>query len=229
MYKEKRFLCVIPARKGSKRIKWKNIVPLAGRPLLEYTIECAKNSLYIDRVIVSTDSYFIKKLAQQNGVDVPFIRPKILATDEAKTIDVLLHAIEYCKNIENQTYDYVVLLQNTSPLRKTWQVDEAIEKIVNNLSDSLVSISALKIRAELMRKFYDDKNVTPIFNEEEIGNLIYRVNGAIYINRINKNLNKNTILANNNLAYIMDKKTSVDIDTIEDIEMAEYYLETKKG
>lgn len=229
MYKEKRFLCVIPARKGSKRIKWKNIVPLAGRPLLEYTIECAKKSLYIDRVIVSTDSYFIKKLAQQNGVDVPFIRPKILATDEAKTIDVLLHTIEYCKNIENQTYDYVVLLQNTSPLRKTWQVDEAIEKIVNNLSDSLVSISALKIRAELMRKFYDDKNITPIFNKEEIGNLIYRVNGAIYINRINKNLNKNTILANNNLAYIMDKKTSVDIDTIEDIEMAEYYLETKKG
>jgi acylneuraminate cytidylyltransferase len=229
MYKEKRFLCVIPARKGSKRIKWKNILPLAGRPLLEYTIECAKKSLYIDRVIVSTDSYFIKKLAQQNGVDVPFIRPKILATDEAKTIDVLLHTIEYCKNIENQTYDYVVLLQNTSPLRKTWQVDEAIEKIVNNLSDSLVSISALKIRAELMRKFYDDKNITPIFNKEEIGNLIYRVNGAIYINRINKNLNKNTILANNNLAYIMDKKTSVDIDTIEDIEMAEYYLETKKG
>lgn len=229
MYKEKRFLCVIPARKGSKRIKWKNIVPLAGKPLLEYTIECAKKSLYIDRVIVSTDSYFIKKLAQQNGVDVPFIRPKILATDEAKTIDVLLHTIEYCKNIENQTYDYVVLLQNTSPLRKTWQVDEAIEKIVNNLSDSLVSISALKIRAELMRKFYDDKNITPIFNKEEIGNLIYRVNGAIYINRINKNLNKNTILANNNLAYIMDKKTSVDIDTIEDIEMAEYYLETKKG
>ena len=80
-----------------------------------------------------------------------------------------------------------------------------------------------------MRKFYDDKNITPIFNKEEIGNLIYRVNGAIYINRINKNLNKNTILANNNLAYIMDKKTSVDIDTIEDIEMAEYYLETKKG
>ena len=229
MYKEKRFLCVIPARKGSKRIKWKNIVPLAGKPLLEYTIECAKKSLYIDRVIVSTDSYFIKKLAQQNGVDVPFIRPKILATDEAKTIDVLLHTIEYCKNIENQTYDYVVLLQNTSPLRKTWQEDEAIEKIVNNLSDSLVSISALKIRAELMRKFYDDKNITPIFNKEEIGNLIYRVNGAIYINRINKNLNKNTILANNNLAYIMDKKTSVDIDTIEDIEMAEYYLETKKG
>ena len=147
MYKEKKFLCVIPARKGSKRIKWKNIVPLAGKPLLEYTIECA----------------------------------------------------------------------------------EAIEKLVNNDFESLVSISALKVRPELMRKFYDDKNIIPIFNEKETGNLLYRVNGAIYINKINKNLNKNTILANNNLAYIMDKKTSVDIDTIEDIEIAEYYLETKKG
>ncbi len=229
MYKGKKFLCVIPARKGSKRIKWKNIVPLAGKSLLEYTIECAKKSIYIDRVIVSTDSYFIKKLAQQNGVDVPFLRPRNLATDEAKTIDVLLHAIEYCESIENQKYDYIVLLQNTSPLRKTWQVDEAIEKIVNNDFESLVSISALKVRPELMRKFYDDKNIIPIFNEKETGNLLYRVNGAIYINKINKNLNKNTILANNNLAYIMDKKTSVDIDTIEDIEMAEYYLETKKG
>ena len=227
MYKEKKFLCVIPARKGSKRIKWKNIVPLAGKPLLEYTIECAKKSIYVDRVIVSTDSYFIKKLAQQNGVDVPFLRPRNLATDEAKTIDVLLHTIEYCENIENQKYDYIVLLQNTSPLRKTWQVDEAIEKIVNNDFESLVSISALKVRPELMRKFYDDKNIIPIF--KETGNLLYRVNGAIYINKINKNLNKNTILANNNLAYIMDKKTSVDIDTIEDIEIAEYYLETKKG
>lgn len=229
MYKEKKFLCVIPARKGSKRIKWKNIVPLAGKPLLEYTIECAKKSIYVDRVIVSTDSYFIKKLAQQNGVDVPFLRPRNLATDEAKTIDVLLHTIEYCENIENQKYDYIVLLQNTSPLRKTWQVDEAIEKIVNNDFESLVSISALKVRPELMRKFYDDKNIIPIFNEKETENLLYRVNGAIYINKINKNLNKNTILANNNLAYIMDKKTSVDIDTIEDIEIAEYYLETKKG
>ena len=229
MYKEKKFLCVIPARKGSKRIKWKNIVPLAGKPLLEYTIECAKKSIYVDRVIVSTDSYFIKKLAQQNGVDVPFLRPRNLATDEAKTIDVLLHTIEYCENIENQKYDYIVLLQNTSPLRKTWQVDEAIEKIVNNDFESLVSISALKVRPELMRKFYDDKNIISIFNEKETGNLLYRVNGAIYINKINKNLNKNTILANNNLAYIMDKKTSVDIDTIEDIEIAEYYLETKKG
>lgn len=229
MYKEKKILCVIPARKGSKRIKWKNIILLAEKPLLEYTIECAKNSLYIDRIIVSTDSYFIKKLAQKNGADVPFIRPKILATDEAKSIDVLLHTIQYCETVENQTYDYIVLLQNTSPLRQAWQVDEAIEKLVIDESDSLVSISELKEKPVLMRKFCDNKNIIPIFNENEIGSVIYRVNGAIYINRINKNLNKDTILADNSLAYIMDKKTSVDIDNIEDIKIAEYYLSIEEN
>lgn len=227
MYKGKKILCVIPARKGSKRIKWKNIISLASRPLLEYTINCAMNSKYIDRVIVSTDSYFIKDLAKKMGADTPFLRPKNLATDDARTIDVLLHTIKYCEEIENEEYDYLVLLQNTSPLRKSWQVDEAIEKIVSSSLSSLISISEVRERPILMKKLSaNNKKLTPLLNDLKNNEYksIYRINGAIFINKIDKNFNSNTILAYNQLPYIMDRKTSIDIDTIEDIKIAEYYL-----
>ena len=157
MYKEKKILCIIPARKGSKRIKWKNIVPLAEKPLLEYTINCAINSKYIDRVVVSTDSYYIKDLAKKMGADTPFLRPKNLATDDAKTIDVLLHALKYCEEVEKEKYDYLVLLQNTSPLRKSWQVDDAIEKIVSSTLNSLISLSEVREHPTLMKKLSNDK------------------------------------------------------------------------
>ncbi|MDC7954281.1 acylneuraminate cytidylyltransferase family protein [Fusobacterium simiae] len=226
MYNDKKILCIIPARKGSKRIKWKNIVPLAGKPLLEYTINCAINSKYIDRVIVSTDSYFIKDLAKKMGADTPFLRPKNLATDDARTIDVLLHTIKYCEEFENEKYDYLVLLQNTSPLRKSWQVDEAIEKIVSSSLNSLISISEVKEHPALMKILFNEEKLLPLLStlkKREFKN-IYRINGAIFINKIDKNFNSNTILTNNQLPYIMDRKTSIDIDTIEDVKIAEYYL-----
>lgn len=233
MYREKKILCVIPARKGSKRIKWKNIVPLAGSPMLEYTVKCALNSKYIDRVIVSTDSYYIKKLAKKMGADTPFIRPKNLATDDAKTIDVLLHAVKYCEEFEKEKYDYLVLLQNTSPLRKSWQVDEAIEKIVSSTLDSLVSISEVREHPVLMKILSNNKKLIPLLNNLKKNKFrsIYRINGAIFINKIDKNFNSDTILTNNQLPYIMKRETSIDIDTIEDIKVAEYYLgvENKKN
>ena len=230
MYKEKKILCIIPARKGSKRIKWKNIVPLAERPLLEYTINCAVNSKYIDRVVVSTDSYYIKDLAKKMGADTPFLRPKNLATDDAKTIDVLLHALKYCEEVEKEKYDYLVLLQNTSPLRKSWQVDDAIEKIVLSTLNSLISLSEVREHPTLMKKLSNDKRISPLLNNSKKNDYgcIYRINGAIFINKINKNFNSDTILTNNQLPYIMNRETSVDIDTIEDIKIAEYYLGVEK-
>ena len=229
MYKGKKILCVIPVRKGSKRIKWKNIVSLAEKPLLEYTVDCAKNSKYIDRVIVSTDSYFIKSLAKKMGVDVPFIRPKNLATDNAKTIDVLLHTLRYCKEFENEKYDYLVLLQNTSPLRKSWQVDDAIKKVVSSTLNSLISISEVREHPTLMKVFFNNKKLIPLLSTLKDNKFkdVYRINGAIFINKIDENFNSDTILTNNQLPYIMDRETSIDIDTIEDIKIAEYYLGIK--
>ena len=137
MYNGKTFLGIIPARGGSKGIPQKNIRVVNGKPLIQYTIEEAKNSKYLDRVIISTDDQDIEKVSVSVGGEVPFLRPKEFATDEAKTIDVLIHAVTELRK-QGFSYDYLVLLQPTQPLRKSWHIDNAIKKIVDNNEESLV-------------------------------------------------------------------------------------------
>ena len=127
MYKNKRILALIPARGGSKGIKDKNIIELCGKPLIAYSIDAAKNSKYIDDILVSTDSEKIAEVAKKYGARVPFLRPYELATDTSTTLDVVLHAIDYV-NKEEKKYDTLILLQPTAPLRKTEDIDSAIEK-----------------------------------------------------------------------------------------------------
>ena len=124
----------------------------------------------------------------------------------------------------------MVLLQNTSPLRKSWQVDEAIQKIVSSTLDSLVSISEVREHPVLMKILSNNKKLIPLLNNLKKNKFrsIYRINGAIFINKIDKNFNSDTILTNNQLPYIMKRETSIDIDTIEDIKVAEYYLGVEK-
>src|SRR5690606_12646538 len=126
MYRDRRFLAVIPARGGSKGIPNKNIVDVNGKPLIQYTVEAALNSKYLDRIIVSTDSLEIAKVAKACGAEVPFLRPAELATDTSKTIEALLHAVREIST-SNLRYDYLVLLQPTQPLRQSFHIDEAVE------------------------------------------------------------------------------------------------------
>ena len=150
MYKDKTFLVIIPARGGSKGIPNKNIIEVEGKPLIKYTIDAALDSKYIDRVVVSTDSKEIARVSVDSGADVPFLRPDELSIDTAKTIDALIHAVNTLQEYGN-TYDYLVLLQPTQPLRQSFHIDEAIEKIVEKNKDSLVSISPVQEHPILMR------------------------------------------------------------------------------
>ena len=226
-----RILAIVPARGGSKGIKDKNIKEIEGRPLIEYTIEAAKRCEYIDEIVVSTDSEKIAKVAKKAGAKVPFLRPDELASDTARTIDVVLFTIEQLKLI-GQEYDIVVLLQPTSPLRDEDDICGAIEKYVSCNMKSLVSVSEVSESPILMRQIVDETHMEKLLN---INSTIrrqdmvkyYMVNGSIYINKIEE-LNSDTSLNDNVIPYVMDRSHSVDIDDYVDIEVMKYYVNKRK-
>lgn len=228
----KKIIALIPARGGSKGIKDKNIFEIEGKPLIAYTIDEAKKSRYIDEIIVSTDSEKIKKVSLDYGASVPFIRPGDLSTDKAATIDVVIHALNYLKD-KNMKYDYLVLLQPTSPLRKVMDIDEAIKTFANNGERGLASVSKVSDSPILIRNL--DENSGKMKRLIDIKSSIrrqdmpvfYRINGAIYINLINE-ISENTSLNDNECYYVMSREHSVDIDEYVDIEIAKYYLGKEK-
>lgn len=229
MYKGKKILGLIPARGGSKGIPSKNIIEIYGKPLIQYSIECAKGSKYLDRTIISTDDMKIKDVAVKCGGDVPFMRPPELALDTSKTIDAVVHAINWLKE-HGEEYDYLVLLQNTVPLRKPWHIDEAIEKLFASNEKSLVSVTEVDENPVLMRTINEDGTVHNLLNVNSTMRRqdfpkFYRVDGAIYIQKLDKDFGLNTSLNDGRLSYIIEERYSVDIDTYLDIRKIEYYLE----
>lgn len=229
MYKGKKILGLIPARGGSKGIPSKNIIEIYGKPLIQYSIECAKGSKYLDRTIISTDDTKIKDVAVKCGGDVPFMRPPELALDTSKTIDAVVHAINWLKE-HGEEYDYLVLLQNTVPLRKPWHIDEAIEKLFASNEKSLVSVTEVDENPVLMRTINADGTVHNLLNVNSTMRRqdfpkFYRVDGAIYIQKLDKDFGLNTSLNDGRLSYIIEERYSVDIDTYLDIRKIEYYLE----
>lgn len=221
MYKDNTFLAVIPARGGSKGIPKKNLFNIKGKPLISYTIDEALRSRYVDKIVVSTDCQEIADVAQQNGAEVPFLRPGHLAADDSKTIDVLLHAVnQLAKN--NERFDYIVLLQPTQPLRKYWHIDHAIEQAIEKKQSDLVSVSVVKDHPLLIRSV-DEKGTlqrllpqnSTVRRQEFIP--YYKVNGAIYINKLDGSFHENVSLNDNSYPFFMDKKYDLDIDDMDDI------------
>ena len=232
MYKNKKILAVIPARGGSKGIPSKNIFNVGGQPLIKYTIDCAKNSKYLDRTVISTDSLEIKRVAEEYGGDVPFMRPAELALDTSKTIDSIVHAVKTLKEM-GEEYDYVMIIQNTVPLRKSWHVDESIEKIADSNERSLVSVTEVEKHPILMRTLNEDGTLKNLLHMNSTMRRqdfpkFYKVDGAIAIQKIDKEFNLNTSINDGKLAYIMESKYSIDIDNYIDIKVIEYYLEKER-
>jgi len=214
MHNDKTFLAIIPARGGSKRLPNKNILPLAGKPLLAWSIEAALNSEYIDKVIVSSDDKEILNVSKEWAVET-IERPKVLATDDAKTVDVVLDIIYKLNN----AYDYIVLLQPTSPLRKEKHIDEAIELLFKKNADAIVSVCEAEY-SPLWCNILPENGDMSGFLKEEIKNKrsqdlpkYYRINGAIYICKRAKLLAEKTFFIKKRIyAYIMDWYASIDID-----------------
>ncbi len=220
-----KILAIIPARAGSKGIKDKNIINLNGKPLIAHSIEAGLKSKYIDKVIVTTDGEEIAKVAKSYGAEVPFMRPDYLSSDTSKIIDAVMHCIDELKKL-GEEYDYMVLLQPTQPLRQSWHIDEAIELILQKNEEALVSVSKVKDHPILMRTIDENGHAINLLEcsstkRRQDFQDFYKVNGAIYINKINENLNNNTSLNDNKLVYIMDEKYDVDIDEMLDLQVAE--------
>lgn len=216
-----KILAIIPARGGSKGVSRKNIRELAGKPLIAWTIEEAKKSKYIDQIILSSEDDEIIEVAKKYGCEVPFKRPKELAQDDTPGIDPVLHAIEQCPG-----YEYVVLLQPTSPLRTVADIDGCIEKLLSCNGDFCVSVTEPEKSPYWMYTIENDR-ITPLLAQDK---LIarrqelpksYALNGAVYVAEINKLTIEKSFITEKTVAYIMSQEKSFDIDTIIDFKICE--------
>jgi CMP-N-acetylneuraminic acid synthetase len=225
----KRVLAVIPARGGSKGVPRKNVRELAGKPLVCWTIDAARYSKYIDRLIISSDDEEIIGVAKAAGCDVPFTRPAELATDTASGVDVLCHAIEHA----GAEYEYVVLLQPTSPLRQTSDIDDAIKMCAERSLASVVSVVEASKSPFWMFQMEDDGALSPFVentstNRQELPK-VYALNGAIYVLSIAPFLKNRKILNENMVGYVMPAERSFDIDSEMDFLICEFIKNSLLG
>ena len=227
-------LALITARSGSKRLKNKNILDFNDNPLIATSITEALKSKYIDEVIISTDDQQIADIAKTFGGSVFFKRPSSLAEDESSSISVVLHAINELGKM-NKHYKHLILLQPTSPLRKSYHIDEAIELYNNYKADCLISISEASSKSQMKNFLCIDEMSNDYIKfanikKRDIKNYSkFRINGALYLVKIDLMQNqKSIILKSNTFAYIMDKKFSIDIDTESDFRLAEEIIKNSQ-
>jgi len=231
MYKRKTILAIIPARGGSKELPRKNIRLLLGKPLIAWTIEQTLVSKYLDRVVVSTDDEEIAEVSRRYGAEVPFIRPKELATDDISTVTVIEHSIRELENREDYKPDLLILLQPTSPLRAVEDIDNSIEMLVNNTNaDALVSITLVSEPPYWM-KVINKKGYLKDFIGGDFKNLkrqslpeVYILNGALYVIKRTVFIKERTFIPPKTLGFIMPRERSIDIDSEMDLKLAEILM-----
>mgnify|MGYP003948215035 FL=1 len=218
----KKILSLIPARAGSKRLPQKNMAELGGRPLIAWTIEASLNSKYITKTVVSSDSKEILKIAKEYGADF-LKRPGLLANDTASSESVVAHALE---SIEEK-FNFIVLLQPTSPLRKTEDIDNSFEKLFRENVTALVSVcetdnKILKAFKENEKGFLEglSNNKYPFMRRQDLPKT-YMSNGAIYIVKVSDFLKNNSFYTDKTISYVMHGDSNLDIDTKDDLKKAE--------
>lgn len=226
MIDNKTVLAIIPARGGSKGILRKNICDVAGKPLIAWTIEEARKSHYIDRLILSSEDAEIIRVAKEWGCEVPFIRPADLAQDDTPGIDPVLHAI----NVLPEQYDYVVLLQPTSPLRTVADIDGCIRKCIDAGASACVSVTEPDKNPYWMYNLSNEDHLLPLLPQPDIISRrqdlpkVYALNGAVYVAIISWLTTTKSFLSSDTVAYLMDKENSCDIDTEFDLKIASLRL-----
>ena len=230
MIKNKRVLAVIPARGGSKRLPRKNVLDLAGKPLIAWTIEAGLRSRYVDSVVVSSDDNEILKISRQFGASV-IHRPDILASDTATSFDVIKHSID---NVGGE-YDYIVLLQPTSPFRNEKHIDEAIELLVSKNAEAVIAVCEVEHSPLWSNTLGNELSMEGFLPEVDSSKrsqdleAYYRLNGAIYICERNKLLGQKTFFLKHNIyAYIMERESSIDIDEEIDFQFSSFMMKRIK-
>ncbi|MBT6048195.1 MAG: acylneuraminate cytidylyltransferase family protein [Candidatus Scalindua sp.] len=228
MYKGKRIIGMIPARGGSKGLQGKNIKPFLGKPLIAWTIEQAENSKYIDTLIVNTDDDDIAQIARQYGAEIPFLRPEELAEDSSAIFEAILHMQEYYES-QKSPYDLLVMMECTSPIRYTEDIDNVIEKLVNNEdADSVVGVVELtnehpswtfQLAGNYLASFIPESSTIENYNRQLLKRafLPYSIYATWW-----KNFKKyKKFYQSNTMPYIMKREQKVEIDDEVDFYLAE--------
>ncbi|EAH6293257.1 acylneuraminate cytidylyltransferase family protein [Campylobacter lari] len=222
-------LAIIPARSGSKRLIHKNIKILKNKPLIAWSIEAALKSKYIKNVIVSTDSKEYARIAMQYGAQVPYLRDRSLSDDTSSSFDVIKNIIDFYAD-KNISFKYIVLLQPTSPLRNNKHIDEALDLFFKKKANSVISVCECE-HSPLWSNIIPENGAMDLFLPSEIKNLrsqdlekYYRLNGAIYIAKIEEFMQYKGFFMPNSFAYKMESIYSIDIDTDYDFKIADLLL-----
>jgi CMP-N,N'-diacetyllegionaminic acid synthase len=227
----KKVIAIIPARAGSKGVIDKNFKNLNGKPLISYTIEEAKKSKFIDKLIVSTDSKEIADISSDLGAQVPFMRPSELSSDSSLTYDVIEHAIKFFEE-KNEQYDIILLLQPTTPFRKVESIDEAILTLKNSTKHtSVVSVVDVegnhplrmkKIEGDFLKNYIDQgfENMNP---RKELPKVYIR-SGSIYAILTKTFFQEKSLVSKSCSPMILNKRETINIDTMLDFKLCEFIL-----
>lgn len=234
MKNNKKIIAIIPARGGSKGIPKKNIKPLAGKPLIGYTIEQALRSKYFDRVIVSTDDKEIAEVSRKYGAEVPFLRPKEFAKDTSPTSEAILHALDWFEK-RGEIFNIIVLLEPTSPLRREDDIDKAIELFLNNFhkADSLTSLGEVHMEHPNIVKKIDNGYVKPFlktnkkFHQRQQLGKVYFPYGVIYLSKVNNYRAHKTFYQKRTIPYHIERWQNYEIDDIYDFICIEAILKNR--
>ncbi|WP_081606361.1 cytidylyltransferase domain-containing protein [Helicobacter cinaedi] len=219
MYQGHTFLAIIPARSGSKGLPDKNIKSLCGKPLLAWSIESALDSAYIDEVVVSTDSSVYADIAKSYGANVPFLRPESLSSDTTTTFDVLKHCIRFYKESLGKSFDYIVLLEPTSPLREKGDIDKMIEKLIAEKADSISSIGEVKEHPAILKKITNNRLHTfmpslPKTTRRQDNETLYFPYGVAYIAKTTALLQEQTFYTQNCTFYTILPHQCYEVDDL---------------
>lgn len=220
----KELLAIIPARGGSKGIPRKNVKKLSGKPLIAWTIEAAKKSKSIDRIIVSTDDNEIAEISKKYGAEVPFLRPRELAEDSTPSIDVMLHALDSIGD-----YPLVMMLQPTSPLRNNEDIDNFCSFFNSSKAISAVSVCEATKNPYWMYSLDEEKRMQPVMNGPLIPRrqelpLTFVLNGAIYMSNISSLRTEKNFIHGKTKGFVMSEIKSIDIDSPLDWNIAEVLI-----
>lgn len=229
-----RVLFVITARGGSKGVPRKNIKMLEGLPLVAYKIIAAKKSRFDKRIIVSTDDNEIAEISKEYGAEVPFMRPDYLATDTAESVDVVLHAMKWADENDKDKFDYVCLLEPSSPFASYQDLNNALELIIKNDADTLLGMREVGITSNFIHSLDEYEKLSEFYyavrdlksTRRQSQKKEYTMNGCMYIAKWDYFIKNKMFHSINSIPYIMPEENSIEIDTMLDYEVAGKIMES---
>ena len=224
---------LITARGGSNGIPRKNVVDLAGKPLIAWTITAALSANVLDRVIVSTDDDEIANISQNWGAEVPFVRPSELSNDNSPHVDVLIHAINWLQENEDYLPEFLMLLQPTSPLRTSEDIDKSFELAIDRKADCVISVQETLSHPYSVMQVTEDQRLSEFlmssedpesYQRRQARPKFYSLNGAIFIFKVDVLLTNKNTYPDLTFTYVMPKERSLDVDTSWDLHIANLVL-----